>query len=44
MSSHLCQIMPSDVYEEKVHIISAYANDIHKALWYDEVRTNKKQY
>ncbi|TGZ53483.1 Uncharacterized protein DBV15_09939 [Temnothorax longispinosus] len=42
MSSHLCQIMPSDVYQEKVRIISIYANDIHKALWYDEPFSDRK--
>lgn len=31
--------MPLDIYQEKVRIISVYANDIHKALWYDEVCT-----
>jgi len=42
MSSHLRQIMPPDIFQEKVRIISIYANDIHKALWYDEVCLNKK--
>ncbi|XP_012527301.1 centromere protein I [Monomorium pharaonis] len=42
MSSHLYQIMPSDIYEEKVRIISIYANDIHKALWYDEPFSDRK--
>ncbi|KYN33930.1 Centromere protein I [Trachymyrmex septentrionalis] len=36
MSPQLRQIMPSDIYEEKIRIISIYANDIYKALWYDE--------
>ncbi|XP_012064382.1 PREDICTED: centromere protein I-like [Atta cephalotes] len=36
MSPHLRQIMPSDIYEEKIRIISIYANDIYKALWCDE--------
>ncbi|EZA56256.1 Centromere protein I [Ooceraea biroi] len=36
MSPHLRQILPSDMYQEKIHIISVYAYDIHKALWYDE--------
>ncbi|XP_070516932.1 centromere protein I isoform X2 [Cardiocondyla obscurior] len=36
MSSRLRQIMPSDIYQEKIRTISIYANDIHKALWYDE--------
>lgn len=38
MSPHLRQIIPSDIYQEKIRTISIYANDIHKALWY-EVRT-----
>ena len=42
MSPQLRQIMPSDIYEEKIRIISIYANDIYKALWYDEVRINKR--
>ncbi|KYN29639.1 Centromere protein I [Trachymyrmex cornetzi] len=36
ITPHLRQIMPSDIYEEKIHIISLYASDIYKALWYDE--------
>ncbi|KAG5325888.1 CENPI protein, partial [Pseudoatta argentina] len=36
ISPHLRQIMPSDIYEEKICIISIYANDIYKALWCDE--------
>ncbi|XP_018316696.1 centromere protein I [Mycetomoellerius zeteki] len=36
MSPHLRQIMLSDKYEEKICILSIYANDIYKALWYDE--------
>lgn len=37
MKTRLYQIMPSDMYQERIRIISTYANDIHKALWYDEV-------
>ncbi|XP_011158233.1 centromere protein I [Solenopsis invicta] len=42
MSSHLYQIMPSDIYQDKVHVISIYANDIHKALWYDKPFSDRK--
>ncbi|XP_011863308.1 PREDICTED: centromere protein I-like [Vollenhovia emeryi] len=41
-SSHLHQIMPRDIYKIKVHTISMYANDIHKALWNDEPFSNRK--
>lgn len=37
MRKHFYEIMPSKVYQKRIHIISTYANDIHKALWYDEV-------
>lgn len=37
MSTRSYQVMPSDIYKEKIRIISTYANDIHRALWYDEV-------
>lgn len=42
MSSHLRQIMPVDIYQEKIRTVCIYAHDIHKALWYDEVCMNKK--
>jgi len=44
MSSHLQQIMPSDMYQEKIRIISVYAYDIYKALWYGEVCKMNKKY
>jgi len=36
--------MPSDMYQEKIRVISVYAYDIYKALWYHEVckMKNKK--
>ncbi|KYM99332.1 Centromere protein I [Cyphomyrmex costatus] len=36
MSPHMRQIMPLNIYAERIRIISIYANDIHKSLWYDE--------
>ncbi|XP_011703311.1 PREDICTED: centromere protein I-like [Wasmannia auropunctata] len=42
MSPHLHQIMPSNLYKEKVRIISIYANDIYEALWYDESFSNRQ--
>lgn len=38
MSPRLRQVMPLDMYQEKIRVISVYASDIHKALWYEEVR------
>lgn len=37
MRTRSYQIMPSDIYEERIRIICTYANDIHRALWYNEV-------
>ncbi|XP_020282926.1 centromere protein I-like isoform X2 [Pseudomyrmex gracilis] len=42
MSSHFRQILPANIYKEKVHIISIYALDIYKALWQDEPFSNRK--
>ncbi|KAL6449229.1 hypothetical protein ACFW04_000706 [Cataglyphis niger] len=42
MRTRLYQIMPSDIYQERIRIISTYANDIHKALWYDEPFSDRK--
>ncbi|XP_032664424.1 centromere protein I-like [Odontomachus brunneus] len=36
MSPRLRHMLPSDIYQEKIYIISVYAKDIHKALWYNE--------
>ncbi|XP_012235720.1 centromere protein I-like [Linepithema humile] len=36
MSPHLRQIVSSDIYQKKIHIISIYARDIYTALWLDE--------
>ncbi|CAL1684747.1 unnamed protein product [Lasius platythorax] len=42
MRKHFYEIMPSKVYQKRIHIISTYANDIHKALWYDEPFSARK--
>ncbi|KAL6258147.1 hypothetical protein P5V15_010070 [Pogonomyrmex californicus] len=42
MSPHLRPILPADVYQQKIGIISIYANDIHKALWYDKTFSDRK--
>ncbi|EFN68792.1 hypothetical protein EAG_15872 [Camponotus floridanus] len=42
MRTRSYQIMPSDIYEERIRIICIYANDIHKALWYDESFSDRK--
>ncbi|EFN75084.1 hypothetical protein EAI_07448 [Harpegnathos saltator] len=34
--------MPSDMYEEKIHVITIYANDIYKALWSNEPFSARK--
>ncbi|XP_072766560.1 centromere protein I isoform X2 [Anoplolepis gracilipes] len=42
MRTHLYQIMPSDMYQQRIHIISTYANDIHRALLYDKPFSARK--
>ncbi|KAM0733058.1 Centromere protein I [Formica fusca] len=42
MRTRLYEIMPSDMYQERIRIISTYANDIHRALWYDEPFSARK--
>lgn len=37
VKEHFYQIIPLNTYQEKIRIVSSYANDIHKALWYNEV-------
>ncbi|GAB1860999.1 Centromere protein I-like [Camponotus japonicus] len=42
MRTRSYQIMPSDIYEERIRIICTYANDIHRALWYNEPFSDRK--
>ncbi|XP_014473444.1 PREDICTED: centromere protein I-like [Dinoponera quadriceps] len=42
MSPRLRHMMPSDVCEERIQVISIYANDIHRALWYNEPFSGRK--
>lgn len=37
MCPQLQQILPAELYEERILDISVYANNIHKALWLDKV-------
>lgn len=42
VKEHFYQIIPLNTYQEKIRIVSSYANDIHKALWYNEAFSARK--